>query len=484
MKPLYSPVITGTGKDLQGIKQHPYIGREPISSPDRQGMIVEELNRERDNSRSSFTEVDYYFEVLNDGVPMEGLKKAAEMVLEHGTLKPWNREADALVIKPRRYNEFMSWATDVKLLGYNNVEKVEAGIVTIAYPLEFFDKSGRSFPMAQLMMAIASEPFSAFSFYRGAKIVDVRFPKELLDKIPPVRWNHDRVLQYLNITDQEPLIGTIVKPKTGLTPELFSDCVVEAALAGARFTKADENMHLTLQEIPKFVGLTVTNLRKAGFDLGKPGEAVTGPRFLFAPHITTGPADMPDYAKAAVEAGANALMFSPYYSGGFQKLEEIAATFDVPVYAHTAGMNVVTGSYNWGLDPSLMYRFAAWFGAAFMQLTAMNGYLRPDDTEKQYILEKLNRDFPEAGSGMTLAIAGGLGPQNIGANMRALGSKGRMFLAGTSVYSHPDGATSGVKALILAYRAFKERGIADLPGLIEFGKSLGEEGKALIRVLE
>ena len=49
------------------------------------------------------------------------------------------------------------------------------------------------------------------------------------------------------------IIGTIVKPKTGLSPELFSRSVVQAALAGARFTKADENMHLAPADVPRYV---------------------------------------------------------------------------------------------------------------------------------------------------------------------------------------------------------------------------------------
>jgi len=228
----------------------------------------------------------------------------------------------------------------------------------------------------------------------------------------------------------------------------------------------------------------VQDLRAAGFDLGPAGAPAKGPRFLFAPHITAEPSEMLAYAKAAVDAGANALMFSPYYGGGFQKLAEIAAAFDVPVYSHTAGMNVLSGALNWGIDPSVFYRLAAYHGAAFMQLTAVNGYLKPDDTEKAGILEKMRREGLEGPNGMTLVIAGGLGPRNIGANMRALGMEGRMFLAGTSVYSHPDGATSGVKAIILAYRAFQEKGIVEPEQLVEYAKTLGDHGLPLARALQ
>ena len=477
--------VTGNGRNLKKIDGHPYIGRIAVNSNVQATKIIDELNLHRDNSRGHNVEVEYYFEVDNGGNPMDGLKYAAKMVLEHGTIKSWHNETDAEISKPAGYDDNMSWVVDVKLLGYNKHEGMEAGLVTIAYPVKFFDKtSNGKFPLAQLMMAIATEPDTAFSFYRGARITDVKFPEELRKRFPGVKWPHSRIRKYLNIGHSDPIIGTIVKPKTGLTPELFSRSVVEAAIAGAKFTKADENMHLTLSEIPEFVGRTVDDLKRAGFDLGEINESPKGPRFLFAPHITTDPDNMMDYAKAAVNAGANALMFSPYYGGGFQKLAEIAGTFDVPVYSHTAGMNVFTGALNWGIDPSVMYRLSAYFGAAFMQLTAINGYLKPDDNEKTGILQKLKNEGLEGSEGMTLVIAGGIGAKNIGENIKALGIEGRMFLAGTSVYSHPDGPSAGVKAIILAYRAYYERGLTAIGELMDFAISLGEEGKPLVNALK
>ena len=461
---------------------HPYIGVSPISSPRRGSAAIEFLNSGRENTRGAAVLATYWFDVVHDGKPMEGLIGAARMVLEHGTLKPWHAEGDPSVRKPADYDEFMSWATDVQLLAHDAGEG-EAGFVTIAYPLSFFDKrEDGKVPLAQLLMAIASEPFSAFSFYRGARLVDVRFPREMLLRFPARRWPHARVREYLDMPCDEPIIGTIVKPKTGLTPELFSHSVVEAALAGARFTKADENMHLTLSELPRYVGRVARDLASAGFDLSR-SQSPKAKRFLFAPHITTDPDQLMEYARAAVEAGANALMFSPYYGGGFPRIAEIAEKFDVPVYAHTAGMNVTTGSATWGIDPRVTYLLSGLYGAAFMQLTTTRGYLRPDDTEKGPILETLRRHGLEGAGGMTLAIAGGLGPANIGTNMEVLGREGRMFLAGTSVYSHPDGPGAGVRAIIQAYRACADEGIADREKLREYAEAKGKDARDLLRAL-
>lgn len=464
--------------------RHPYINREPMNTEEESRQIVDRLNADRSNPETEMVNVTYYYEVEHDGPVMEGLANAAKMIIEHGTVKAWKSEGTGAFTKPADFDKNMSRVVSISLIEHNPDEKMESGLIKIAYPLHFFDKtSDGRVPLSQLMMAIASEPFSAFSFYEGAKIIDIAFPESMRKRFQPNLWPHKRVREYLGIGADEPIIGTIVKPKAGLTPEIFADSVVQAALAGARFTKADENMHLRLNEVGTYVSQVVKELDAAGFDLGK-GPVKNGKkRFLFAPHITAAGDEIMEYARAAVEAGANALMFSPYYGGGFERMGEISRRFDVPVYAHTAGMNAVCGSLTWGIDSSIMYRLAALYGAAFMQLTAVRGYLKPGDTEKEYILKALSDDGLLNEEQITLVIAGGVGAGNIGTNMKELGMSGKMFLAGSSVYSHPDGPSDGVKAILLAYEAYRTEGITEKDQLIAYSKEQGEAGKPLARAL-
>lgn len=482
--PLSNNTILGAGAELPKRRAHPYIDRPGQATAEQKRRALQWLNEGRFAVPQPYTRVTYYFELRTDDAPLVALTRAAKMVLEHGTLKPWSVEGRAETPKPAGYDEHMSWAVDIELLGYHGVAGMESGLVEIAYPLPFFDKRpDRCFPLAQWLMAIASEPYSAFSFYEGSKIVDFCLPPELAARLPGPRWSHRRVREYLQIDENEPIVGTIVKPKTGLTPDLFARCVVEAARAGAHFTKADENMHLALAEVPRYVGHAVKALRDAGFDLSQ-NAATKGRRFLFAPHITTDADLLCDYAEAAVEAGANALMFSPHHGGGFLKMAEVADRFDVPVYAHTAGMNVATGAINQGIDPRVVYVLSGHFGAAFMQLTTVGGYLKPRDVEKPAILAALEREGLHGPDGMTLAIAGGLSPANVGISLAQLGSRNRMLLAGTSVYSHPDGAGAGVQALSLAARAYLDEGITDPHVLHQLATTLGEAGRPLCRALE
>jgi ribulose-bisphosphate carboxylase large chain len=475
--------ILGCGDRLRRDKEHPYLGRVDCMAKEQRAQLIAELNRSRGTKADEAVEVRYFYEVWNEGQPGQGLFNAAKMLLEHGTIKPWQEEGDRRFDKPVDYDKNMNWVTDIQLFGHNQEERIESGTLSIAYPLHFFDKrSSKEFPLAQFMTAVAGEPFAAFSFFQSARIIHIHLPPSMSSRFPGPRWPHRRIREYLGLKEQQPIIGTIVKPKAGLTPALFSRCVVEAAFAGAHFTKGDENFHLRLEEVPQYVGRVVQDLRNAGFDLSR-SEKPRGRRFIFAPHITADGDRIMDYAQAALEAGANALMFSPYYGGGFVKMSEIAERFDIPIYSHAAGMNVLTGSHSWGFDSKIMYFLAAAYGASFMQITAVNGYLKPEDSYKEGILEFLREHRLEGDSGMTLAIAGGLSPKNVGINLKLLGEGGRMLLAGTSVYSHPGGPQQGVRALILAYQGYKQRGITDTGELAAYAKELGTEGEPLLQAL-
>lgn len=76
-----------------------------------------------------------------------------------------------------------------------------------------------------------------------------------------------------------------------------------------------------------------------------------------------------------------------------------------------------------------------------------------------------------------------MGPKNIGRNMALLGAQGRMFLAGTSVYSHPDGPGAGVKAMRLAHQANVSEGVVDTAGLRRYAQALGAGGAPLSNAL-
>jgi len=456
--------------------EHPYIGKTFLRNKAAEKKILNKVNKGRDYKGDAVVTTYYLTATPLKGTIFSALEHAVDMMLIHATTESWPGPGK----EPAGYVKHMSYLDEIKFLEAGR--RCESAMIRIATPLPFFDKG--KLPLAQLRMAIQSEPFNAFSGFT-ARVVDFELPEKLRRKFIGQVWSHGRVRKYLGVRGNEPIIGTIVKPKW-LPAKLFAESVTRAAIGGALFIKADENLHLTRQELAHYVKVTVGMLEKNGFDLSRKPKS-RKKRILFAPHITTNPSEILEYARVAVDNGANALMFSPHFAGDFGVISEIygmGAKYCVPVYAHTAGMNRFCGdpSYTSGEDPRVVYLLAALSGAAFMQLTGVGSYLRPTDVEKKPIIERLKKEGLEGNDGMTLTIAGGLGPNNIGQNIKILGSEGRMFLAGTSVFHHPDGVKAGVNALKLAVQA-SGRGIVMETELRKYAKSLGEKGYPLLRAL-
>ncbi len=472
----------GTGKLLNIPAEHPYIG-QPFLKKDRvEKRILNNVNKER-TSREKVVETAYYLTAKSkkEGHNFKGIEDAVFKMLIHGTTENWSGPGE----EPSEYKKHMSYLKEIKLLGLNSKKGMESAMIIICTPWGFFDTLPDAVPLAQLRMATQSEPFNGFQDFT-ARVVDYRFPREFKNRFLGQIWPHKRIREYLGMNEREPIIGTIVKPKW-LPADLFAKNVTEAALSGALFVKSDENLHLTREGLAKYVTLTIKMLEENGFDLSpdpKPGKK----KILFAPHITVNSFDILEYAKIAVDNGANTLMLSSHFSGDFEvirKIYEMGDRYKVPIYAHTAGMNRYCGdpNYSAGEDPRVAYLLAALEGAAFMQLPALRGYIRPTDVEKEPIIKRLREEGLEGNEGMTLVIAGGLGAHNIGYNMKVLGAKGKMFLAGTSVYHHPDGIKAGIDAIKLAVGAAC-KGIVEVAELKKYAKSLDEKGYPLLRALE
>ena len=454
--------------------RHPYIGRKFLRNVAAEKRILSRVNSRR-NHRGDSVVTTYYLTARPMGNVFSALEHAINMMLVHGTTEGWPGPGR----EPAGYRKHMSFLKTIKFLEAGR--RSESAIIKIATPLEFFDKG--KMPLAQLRMAVQSEPFNAFIGFT-ARVVDYEFPERFRRKFTGQVWPHKRVRKYLGIGEDEPIIGTIVKPKW-LPAKLFAESVTRAAIGGALFIKADENLHLNKKEVGEYVRETVTMLSRNGFDLSRKPRGRK--RVLFAPHITTDSSQILEYAKVAVDSGANALMFSPHFAGDFgiiSEIYEMGEKYCVPVYAHTAGMNRFCGdpSYTCGDDSRVVYLLAALSGAAFMQLTGMGSYIRPEDIEKKPIIERLRKEGLEGKNGITLAVAGGLGPKNVGKNIKILGAEGRMFLAGTSVFHHPDGIRAGVDALKLAVEA-SCKGIVKEGELRKYARSIGDRGYPLLRAL-
>src|SRR5690606_36876754 len=149
--------------------------------------------------------------------------------------------------------------------------------------------------------------------YEKSRLMDFKLPDAVLRAFPGPGFGPAGIRQVLGAEPDELLIGTIVKPTAGLTPDEVADICYEAARGGVRFIKDDEKMLN-----PAYCPLG-ERVRKVSEAL-KRAEDETGQSVLYAAHITANPDRLLQNAEIALENGATALMVN-FFASGFNSLE-------------------------------------------------------------------------------------------------------------------------------------------------------------------
>jgi ribulose 1,5-bisphosphate carboxylase large subunit-like protein len=248
----------------------------------------------------------------------------------------------------------------------------------------------------------------------------------------------------------ELLIGTIIKPTSGLTPDEIAEICYQTAIGGVRFIKDDEKMlNPAYCPLAERVHTVSERLKQA--------EDKTGQRVIYAPHITSVPEHLLDNAHIALENGASALMVN-FFAAGFSSLRTLRTQVDphVPIYAHCGGKEAFGRAPGQGVDPVAVARFVRVLGGDIFRVSTVGGYLVGSDIEDVKALASVMSEHMESLRPLMPAVSGGLNPKTLGPNLEVFGVNALM-LAGTGITKHPMGAQAGTTALRQAAEAFRSR---------------------------
>jgi len=112
---------------------------------------------------------------------------------------------------------------------------MESNMVKIAYPWRLFDRRGN---VQNVMTYIAGNIFGTKDI-KALKLIDVWFPPVMLEQYDGPSYTLDDVRKYLNVYGR-PILGTIVKPKMGLTSAEYAEVCYDFWVGGWDFVKNDE----------------------------------------------------------------------------------------------------------------------------------------------------------------------------------------------------------------------------------------------------
>jgi ribulose-bisphosphate carboxylase large chain len=320
------------------------------------------------------------------------------------------------------------------------VLKAEGTTVEIGFPVELFEPGN----IPQYLSVIAGNLFGLGAL-KNIRLVDVEFPDELVKAHSGPRYGIKEARNILGVHDR-PLVGTIIKPKVGLDPKQTAQVAYNAAMGGLDLIKDDET--LTDQQ---FCPLQERLARV--MDMLDKAENQTGQKVFYAVNVTTGAAQIVDRAQKAVELGANMVMVDVLTSG-FDALQELSANIDVPIHVHRTMHGAITRNKKHGISMLVISKLVRMAGGTNLHTGSYHGKMDIDSTENDRCRDALRGEWSGLKSVFPVA-SGGLSPLNVAPNLDGYGMD-CIVQAGGGVHGHPEGTTSGARAMRQAVDAWVE----------------------------
>jgi len=228
-------------------------------------------------------------------------------------------------------------------------------------------------------------------------------------------------------------VGVIVKPPLGLSPAQVGDIARAAVAGGARFVKDDE----TLGD-PGWCPLAerVRAVAKA-----------LEPGVVYCPNVAGPSVGLLDRARLAVDLGATGLLVNPFAQGldGLVALRE--AGLGVPLFAHRAGSGPWARNAAFGPTGAVLARLLRLCGADYVVVGGFGGTLFETDEEVRANLAAAHGPCGPARRAVA-AMGGGLGPDDVRAQVEAGGGDGLLVLLGSRAYAFPGGLELAVRAAV------------------------------------
>jgi ribulose-bisphosphate carboxylase large chain len=319
--------------------------------------------------------------------------------------------------------------------------------VELSWPLS---NLGPSLPNLQATIAGNLFELNAFS---GLRLLDLQLPAAFLDRYCGPQFGVTGTRRLSGVYGR-PLIGTIIKPSVGLSPEATAAIVDELADGEIDFIKDDElqadGPHCPFEE--RFAA--VMNVLRKHADR-------TGRMVMYAVNITGDIDEMLRRHDRVAEAGGTCVMVS-IHSVGLAALAALRRRSAVPVHGHRNGWGL------YGRCRAIGASFIAWqklwrlAGVDHLHVNGIaNKFCESDESVVASACECLRPMFSVPGKGCEImpVFSSGQTARQAPETYRALGCTDLIFAAGGGIMAHPGGIAAGVRSLRQAWHAATE-GIA------------------------
>lgn len=360
-------------------------------------------------------------------------------------------------------------------------------LVWIAYPWRLFDRIGN----VQNILTYVVGNVLGMKEVSALKLLDCWFPPAMLEQYDGPSYTLDDMREYLGVYER-PILGTIVKPKMGLTSAEYAEVCYDFWVGGGDFVKNDEPQ--ADQDFCPYEKM-VLHVKEAMDKAVKE----TGRKKIHSFNVSSPDFDTMIYRcelirEAGFEPGSYAFLIDGI-TAGWMAVQTIRRRYpDVFLHFHRAAHGAFTRIENpFGFSVLMLSKFARLAGASGIHTgTAGIGKMQGDTNEditsaknilqlsaKGHFFEQSWAKVPEhdkdvlklvhedmahhvilhddSWRGMKKCspiISGGLNPTLLKPFIDVMGSVDFITTMGAGCHAHPNGTRDGATALVQACEAY------------------------------
>ncbi len=309
--------------------------------------------------------------------------------------------------------------------------RVNRAEVEIAFPV---DNVGAN--ISTLLATVAGNLFE-LGEVTGLRLLDIDMPMDYAQRFPGPKFGISGTRLLAGVHDR-PIIGTIIKPSIGLSPQQTAEMVDALCAADIDFIKDDE-----LMADPPYAPFD-ERLKAVMPVIMKHAER-RGHKPMYAINISGSIDEMLRRHDAVLEAGGTCVMVSVNWVG-FAAVQHLRGYTQLPIHAHRNGWGALTRC------PQLGFSFAAyqklWRLAGIDQLHVNGIRSKFWESDDSVIASAQSCHAPFAGVQPVMPVfSSGQWAGQAPDLFQKLGSTDLMHLAGGGILGHPDGIAAGVASM-------------------------------------
>ena len=316
-------------------------------------------------------------------------------------------------------------------------QRYQRAVISIAFP---FDNIGCNIPT---LAATVCGNLYELAEHSGCKLLDLDLPEAFAARYPGPQFGVDGTRRLTGVFDR-PIIGTIIKPSVGLTPEQTAGLVRELGEAGIDFIKDDELMadppHSPLSKRVECV------MREIDILANK-----TGRKVMYAFNITDEVDAMRRHHDCVVRAGGTCVMVSLNHVG-FAGVSALRSTCELPIHGHRNGWGMLSRHPLLGIEFAAYQKLWRAIGVDHLHVNGLQNKFWESDDSVVASIESIRRPLWGGYHAMPVISSGQWGGQ-APETLQRTGTQDVLYVAGGGIMAHPSGPAAGLRGIQQAWEA-------------------------------